>query len=381
MIYLDYAATTPLDPEVLDAMLPFLGESFGNPSSVHRAGQAARRAVDLARDSVAEALGADSGEIYFTSGGTESDNLALLGVLLAARAKSGRDALIVSAAEHHAVLDTARFAKSLGFDVTVLPVDDRARVSPGALTDALSEKTALVSLMHGNNEVGTLHDIASLAEIARAQGALFHTDAVQTFGAVPLDVKALGVDLLTVSAHKIYGPKGSGALYVRRGVRFSPWLHGGGQERERRAGTENVAGIVGLGKAAAVLPGWRDGEAVRLTGLRKTFAAALSERIPDVWFNGPQGGETGRLSGVLNAGFPGGDAETILLALDGRGIAASAGSACASGSLDPSHVLLAMGLSHARAQASIRFSMGRSTAAGDLEAAVCALVDICGRRG
>ena len=372
MIYLDYAATTPLDPEVLDAMLPFLGERFGNPSSVHRAGQAARRAIDLARDSVAVALGADSGEVYFTSGGTEANNLALLGVLLAAREKSGRDGLIVSAAEHHAVLDCARFARTLGFSVTVLPVDDEARVSPDALAEALTDRVALVSVMHANNEVGTIQPISELARVAHERGALFHTDAVQTLGALPLNVQTLGADLLSVSAHKIYGPKGSGALFLRRGVKLTPWLYGGQQEREKRAGTENVAGIVGLGKAAQLLPAWRDAESVRLSVLRDCFWDALQASIPGVWRNGPTLGPE-RLPANLNVGFPGGDAETLLLALDHKGIAASAGSACASGSLDPSHVLLAMGLTRAQAHGSLRFSLGRSTTAEDLARAVEAL--------
>lgn len=372
MIYLDYAATTPVDPEVRDAMLPYLGEAFGNPSSVHRAGQTARRALDLARDTVTGALGADSSEIYFTSGGTEANNTALLGTLLAAREKSGRDGLIVSAAEHHAVLDAAQFAKKLGFEVTVLPVDREARVSPEALNDALTDRVALVSLMHANNEVGTISPIAEFAELAHARGALFHTDAVQTLGALPLDVRELGADLLTISAHKIYGPKGAGALYVRRGVKLTPWLYGGQQEREKRAGTENVAGIVGMGKAVELLPSWRDSESLRLANLRDGFWDALQTALPGVWRNGPTLGPE-RLPANLNVGFPAGDAETLLLALDHKGIAASAGSACASGSLDPSHVLLAMGLSRARAHGSLRFSLGRSTTAKQLAQTVEAL--------
>ena len=379
MIYLDYASTTPLDPRVRDVMLPYLSERFGNPSSVHRTGQDARRAVDAARDIVASTLGCDSGEIYFTSGGTEAANLALLGVLLAARERTGRDGLIVNAAEHHAVLDTAKFARTLGFAVTILPVDSQARISLESLADALTDNVALVSVMHANNEVGTVNPIEKFAALAHARGAVFHTDAVQTLGALPLSVEDLGADLVSVSAHKIYGPKGAGALYVRRGVRLSPWLHGGGQEREKRAGTENVAGIVGFGKAAELLPAWRDAESIRLGQLRNAFWDALESRLPGVWRNGPEFGPD-RLPGNLNVGFPGGDSETLLLALDGRGIAASAGSACASGSLDPSHVLLAIGLSHAQAQSSLRFSLGRSTTSEELSAVVEALCSILSTR-
>ena len=321
---------------------------------------------------VAGALGTDASDVYFTSGGTEANNTALLGTLLAAREKTGRDGLIVSAAEHHAVLDAAHFAQKLGFEVTVLPVDREARVSPDTLADALTDRVALVSLMHANNEVGTISPIAELAKVAHERGALFHTDAVQTLGALPLDVRELGVDLLTISAHKIYGPKGVGALYVRRGVKITPWLYGGQQEREKRAGTENVAGIVGLGKAVELLPSWRDSEAVRLARLRDSFWDALQAAIPGVWRNGPELGPE-RLPANLNVGFPGGDAETLLLALDHKGIAASAGSACASGSLDPSHVLLAMGLSRAQAHGSLRFSLGRSTTAEQLAQTVEAL--------
>ncbi len=360
MIYLDHAATTPLDPEVRDAMLPFLFEHFGNPSSIHRVGQEARRAIDTARDALAEALGAEPGEIYFTSGGTEACNLALLGALLSARQSSGRDGLIVSSVEHHAVLDTAHFAGALGFNVTVLPVDAHGRVAPEALAEALTNKTALVSLMDANNEVGTLQPISELARLAHASGALFHTDAVQTLGAFPLDVQKSGVDLLSASAHKIYGPKGVGALYVRRGTKLTPWLHGGTQEREKRAGTENVAGIVGFGKAAALLPTWRDSNSARLAPLRDQFWTEIQAKIPGVVLNGPPPGPE-RLPGNLNVCFPRTDAETLLLALDFRGVAASAGSACASGSLEPSHVLIALGRSLTQARASIRLSLGRET--------------------
>jgi cysteine desulfurase len=360
VIYLDHAATTPIDPEVREAMIPFIFEHFGNPSSIHRVGQEARRAIDTARDALATALGAEPGEIYFTSGGTEACNLALLGALLSARQSSGRDGLIVSAIEHHAVLDTAHFAQTLGFTVTVLPVDELGRVAPEALAEALTDRTALVSIMDANNEIGTLQPISALAALAHSRGALFHTDAVQTLGVLTIDVDRLGVDLLSASAHKIYGPKGVGALYARRGVKLTPWLHGGTQEREKRAGTENVAGIVGFGKAAELLPTWRDKTSARLAPLRDDFWTELQNKIPGAVLNGPPPGPE-RLPGNLNVCFPGTDAETLLLALDFRGVAASAGSACASGSLEPSHVLIALGRSLTQARASVRFSLGRHT--------------------
>jgi cysteine desulfurase len=373
VIYLDHAATTPIAPEVRDAMLPYLTERFGNPSSIHRVGQEARRALDGARDTLAEALGADPAEVYFTSGGTEAGNLALLGTLLAVRETTGRNGLIVNHAEHHCVLDMAYFAQTLGFSVTVLPVDSCGRVLPDVLAEALTDNTALVSVMHANNELGTLQPIATLAERAHARGALFHTDAVQTLGALPLNVSQLGIDLLSVSAHKIYGPKGIGALYARRGLKLYPMLHGGSQERQKRPGTENVAGIVGLGEAVRLLPTWRDDAAAHMARLRSTFWETLQAAIPGVALNGaPFGPE--RLPANLNVRFPRKDAETVLLALDFHGIAASAGSACASGSLEPSHVLVAIGLSLTEARASVRFSLGRSTTEAELTQTAEALV-------
>jgi cysteine desulfurase len=375
-IYLDYAATTPVDPLVREAMLPFLGEAaFGNPSSVHAFGQDARRAIDRARDAVAVAVGCHPSEIYFTSGGTEADNTAVVGALLANRER-GRDHLVTTTIEHHAVLDCARFAeKTLGFSVTYVAVDGDGRVAPEAVEAAMTERTALVSVMHANNEIGTIQPIAEIARRARDKGARFHTDAVQTLGQIPLDVDALGVDLMTISAHKIYGPKGVGALYVRRGTRFTPWLHGGQQEREKRAGTENAAGIVGFGKAAELLPSWREGEAARVTALRDWFLAAARNAIPDARLNGHR---TLRLPNNVNLSFPDADGEALLLNLDMRGIAVSSGSACASGSIEPSHVLLALGLPLPLARAALRFSLGRGTTEGDLETALAALVAAVG---
>jgi cysteine desulfurase len=378
-VYLDYAATTPVDPLVRDAMLPYLSDEFGNPSSVHRFGQDVRRAIDRARDNLAASIGCDASEVYFTSGGTEADNTALLGVLLAARER-GRDHLVTTTVEHHAVLDCAAFAReTLGFTVTYVPVDEYGRVDPAAVDEVVTDRTALVSVMHANNEVGTIQPVAEIARRVRERGAYFHTDAVQTYGQIPLDVDALGVDLMTLSAHKIYGPKGVGALYVRKGVRFTPWLHGGQQEREKRAGTENAAGIVGFGRAAELLPTWRDREAVRFAALRDRFIGAVRERLPDARLNGHP---TERLPNNVNLSFPGADGETLLLALDLRGVAASSGSACASGSIEPSHVLLALGLPLPLARAAVRFSPGRGTTEDDLTYAADVLAPIvCAARG
>ena len=360
-LYLDYAATTPTDPQVREAMLPFLGESFGNPSSVHRVGQEVRRALDNARDVLAAAIGAESGEIYFTSGGTEANNLALLGVLMAAK-EQGRNHLITNPTEHHAVLDAALFARELGFEVTVIPVDGFGMLHPEALAEALTDKTALVSVMHANNEVGTINPIRELAALAHERGALFHTDAVQTLGALPLDVAQFGVDLMSVSSHKIYGPKGVGALYIKSGVKCSPLFHGGSQERQKRPGTENVPGIVGFGKAVSLLPEWRDEAAVRLAPLRDRFIS----RLPQGRLNGHP---TQRLASNINLSFVKPDGETMLLALDLWGICASSGSACSSGSIDPSHVLTAMGVPREQALGAVRFSLGRHTTSEELEKA------------
>ena len=365
-VYLDYAATTPVDPEVRDAMLPFLsGEAFGNPSSVHAWGQRVRNAIDAARDTAAAAIGAHSSEIYFTSGGTEADNTALLGVLLANRDRGGH--VVTTTIEHHAVLNCARFAaEDLGFSVSYVTVDAEGRVDPDAVEAAMTEKTTLVSVMHANNEIGTIQPVAEIARRVHARGVLFHTDAVQTLGQMPLDVLGLGADLVTLSAHKIYGPKGIGALYVRKGTHFSPWLHGGQQEREKRAGTENAAGIVGFGKAMELLPRWWETEPVRAAALRDRLFDALHGSLPDIRRNGPV---SGRLPNNLNVSFPGADGEALLLNLDARGVAASSGSACASGSIEPSHVLLALGLPLPLVRSAVRFSLGRQTTEAEIDTA------------
>jgi len=358
-IYLDHAATTPLRPEVRAAMEPFLGgggEAFGNPSSLHAEGQRARRALDAARDTLAQALGCQFSELTFTSGGTESDNAAMVGTLLANRGRG--DHLVITAIEHEAVGATARFLQTLGFRVTVVPVDEWGRVLPQAVADAMTDQTVLVSVIHASNEVGTVQPLREIADVVHARGAWLHTDAVQTFGQLPTNRDALGVDLLTVSAHKIYGPKGAGALFAREGIPMTPLLHGGGQERERRSGTENVAAIVGFGEAVHRMLPEREAEAVRLTALRDTLWADLQRRIPRAVLNGHP---SARLPNNLNVSFPGLDAETLLLALDRAGVSASSGSACASGSIEPSHVLTAMGLSDARVNSALRLTLGRGT--------------------
>ncbi len=353
-------------------MLPFLGPEYGNPSSIHRTGQLVRRALDKARDSIAAALRCESSEIVFTSGGTESDNLAVLGILLAARER-GRDHVVTAAAEHHAVLDACHAAqKVFGFRCTVLPVDGYGRVDPSAIAEAVDERTALVSVMHANNELGTFNPVRRIAEVAHSVGALFHTDAVQTLGALSISFESTGADLISVSAHKIYGPKGVGVLAVRSGVRLQALHFGGGQERERRPGTENVAGVVGFGAAVELLATWRDSEANRQSALRDAFVAKLAGRIPGACLNGDP---VDRLPGNANVRLPGIDSETLLLALDFHGVAASAGSACAAGSIEPSHVLLATGMGMAAARSSVRFSLGRSTTEAELDRVVDILAE------
>lgn len=366
-IYLDHAATTPVDPAVRDAMLPVLGDEFGNPSSIHRSGQRVRRAIDTARDQLAAALSCESSEVVFTSGGTEADNWAVLGVLLAAR-EQGRDHVVTATAEHHAVLDAAQVARdAFGFRCTVLPVDSWGRVDPLVVAEVVDSRTALVSVMQANNELGTFNPVREIADVAHRSGALFHTDAVQTLGAIPVSFASTGADLISVSAHKIYGPKGVGVLAVRSGTPIQALHFGGGQERGRRPGTENVAGIVGFGAAVELLAVWRDAEAVRQSALRNRFVAALAERIPGACLNGDP---EHRLPGNANVRLPGMDSETLLLALDFHGVAASAGSACAAGSIEPSHVLLATGMGMAAARQSVRFSLGRATTWDELEQVV-----------
>jgi cysteine desulfurase len=357
-IYLDYAATTPMDTEVAATMLPYLSGplSLGNASSIHRFGRQARAAVDEARDAVARLIQADYAELYFTGSGTEADNLALIGVMQSA--PTGRNHLVVSAIEHHAILHTAHYLQTQGYAVTTVPCNSEGLVSPEAVTEAVTDQTALVSIMHANNEIGTIQSIADFARIAHARGAKFHTDAVQSAGMLPVDVRALECDLLSLCAHKIYGPKGAGALYIRQGVKVSPQIHGGAQEREKRAGTENVAALVGFGKAAELSSARRDTDSAHLMALRERFLDLLRAAIPDLILNGHP---TLRLPNNINVSVPGTEGTTLLMNLDRKGVAASSGSACSSGSLEPSHVLKAIGLVDTLASSGVRFSLGRTT--------------------
>ena len=352
--YLDHNATTPLAPAVLDAITGVLGEHFGNASSVHMFGQMAKAQVDGARAAVADLIGARPQEIVFTSGGTEADNLAIRGVTEAAATGRKRH-LIASAIEHEAVLKTLKALGRNGWTTTLLPVAGSGLVAPDALESALTDETVLVSIMHANNEVGTVQPIAELAAIARRRGVLFHTDAVQSAGKLPLAVDRLGVDLLSLSAHKLNGPKGVGALWVRRGLRLVANQTGGGQERNRRGGTENVPGIAGFGAAARLAAAAIDTGATEIGGLRDRLEAGILANVPGTVVNGDR---ARRIPNTTNVSFESVEAESLLIALDLEGVAVSTGSACSSGTLEPSHVLQAMGCSPHRTQSSIRFSLG-----------------------
>lgn len=359
-VYLDHGATTPVDPRVVEAMRPFLTEKFGNASSIHQFGQEAREGVDRAREIVAGAVGATPQEIVFTSGATEADNFAVLGAAGANEAR-GRH-VITSSVEHHAVLEPCRFLESRGCTVTYVPVDRHGRVNPDDVGRALRDDTILISVMHANNEIGTLEPVAEIGRIAHERGILMHTDATQSVGILPVRVGDLHVDLLSMSAHKRYGPKGVGALYVRKGARVARIQHGGSHERNRRAGTENVPAIVGFGEAVRIALDM-DGEAVRLRRLRDRMIAGLV-RLDGAHLNGHP---TERLPGNVNVSFEGADSESILMALDFRGIAASSGSACTSGSLEPSHVLSAIGLIPEIAAGTVRFTLGRWTTEAEVD--------------
>ncbi|MGA8013324.1 MAG: cysteine desulfurase family protein [Candidatus Acidiferrales bacterium] len=368
-VYLDYNATTPVDPAVLEAMLPFLGEYFGNAGSVHSAGQRARAAVDAARDSVAALIGAKPSEIVFTSGGTEADNLALFGMVAAS--PKPRKHVITTAIEHHAILHSCDELARQGVEVTVVPVstarDSQGIVDPEEIRRALRPETVLISVMHANNELGTIQPIEEIARIAAEAGVCFHCDAVQSAGKAPLDVNKLGTDLLSISAHKFCGPKGVGVLYVRSGRQIAPRFYGGHAERDRRPGTENVPGIVGLGKAADLARKLLPEDAARIHALRDRLETALLERIPNVLINGDR---SRRVPNTSNLSFPGAGGEALLIALDLQGVACSTGAACSSGSTEPSHVLLAAGLSHDDARSSLRFSLGRPTTADEIDRAI-----------
>jgi cysteine desulfurase len=370
-IYLDHNATTPVEPAAAAAMVRALHDLFGNASSVHYYGQQAKAALDLARSAVADLIGAEPSEVIFTSGGTEADNFAIRGAAEALEV-TGRKHLITSGIEHEAVLNTFKALARRGWKTTLLPLDRTGIVSADRLREAITDDTALVSIMHANNEIGTIQPIAELTEITHARGALFHTDAVQTAGKIPLKVRTLGVDLLALSAHKFYGPKGAGALWVKRGVRLTPFLSGGKQERNRRAGTENVPGLIGMGVAAGGAQGRMSTEAPRLSALRDRLEQGILKSVPNTDVNGSR---DARVPNTTNISFERIEAESLLIALDLEGVAVSTGSACSSGTLEPSHVLKAMNLPSHRAQNSIRFSLG----AGNTEEQIDRVIEILPR--
>ena len=361
-IYLENAATTAVSPEVLEAMLPYFTQCFGNPSSIHSTGRDARRVVDAARRQVAAAIGAQPQEIYFTAGGSESDNWAIKGTAFTRKSRGNH--IITSAIEHHAVLHTCAWLEKQGFEVTYLPVDEFGRVRVEDVEKAITDKTILITIMAANNEIGTIQPIAEIGKLAHDKGILFHTDAVQAIGAMPIDVNAMHIDMLSMSGHKFHGPKGIGALYIRKGVKIDQYLHGGAQERGQRAGTENLAGIVGMGKAIEIATQHLEENAARLTVLRDKLIDGILAEIPDVRLNGHR---TQRLPNNVNVSVRYVEGEALLLRLDLAGIAGSSGSACTSGSLDPSHVLLAIGLPHEIAHGSLRLSLGTDTTEAEID--------------
>ncbi|MEW6117372.1 MAG: cysteine desulfurase NifS [Nitrospirota bacterium] len=361
-VYLDNAATTPTDPEVVRAMLPYFSEIYGNPSSAHSWGFEAREAVERARKSVAGFMGARSNEVVFTSGGTESDNAAIKGVAFANRNRG--DHIITSSIEHHAVLEPCAFLEKNGFDITYLPVDRYGLVSPDDVKKVITKRTILISVMHANNEIGTIQPIAEIGKIAKENGIIFHTDAVQTFGHMRFDVNELGADLLSVSAHKLYGPKGVGALYIREGTKLSPFMHGGTQERGWRASTHNVPGIVGFGKAVEIASEGLYQEQKEVAVLRDRLMNGILERIPHSVLNGHP---AMRMPGNVNVSFKNAEGELIMTYLDQEGIACSTGSACNAATKGPSHVLLAIGLPHHLITGSLRLTLGKHTTAENID--------------
>ncbi len=373
-IYLDNAATTAVRPEVLEAMLPWFTQEFGNASSVHAWGRRSQRVVDESREKIASLLGAQASEIYFTSGGTEADNWAIKGYATRHREKGLH--LITSAVEHHAVLHTFDVLKKQGFEVTVLPVDEGGLVEPQSLRDALRPDTILVSVMLANNEVGAIQPIAELAKIAKEAGAAFHTDAVQAVGHIPINVKELGVDMMTFSAHKFHGPKGIGALYIRRGVALDNLMDGGAHERGRRAGTINHPAIVGMAKALELSAGELPEAGIRIAALRDRMIDGILATVPRSRVNGDR---VHRLPGNVNVSFTGMEGEALVLSLDMAGIAASSGSACSSGSLDPSHVLLAMNVPIGSAQSALRLTLGEETTQDDVDYTISKVAEIVER--
>jgi cysteine desulfurase len=374
IIYMDHAATTPADPRVVEAMTPWFTEQFGNPATLYTCGGEAETAVEEARARVARHLNAEPEEIYFTSGGTESDNWAVKGVADAHQNK-GRH-IIISPIEHHAVLESAEWLQKRGYEVTTLRVDSTGMVDPEDVRAALRPDTILISVMHANNEVGTIEPIAEIGAIAREAGVIFHTDSVQSVGKIPVDVKALQVDLLAASGHKIYGPKGVGIMYMGRRIRVTPLMHGGSQERNRRAGTSNVPGIIGFAKALDIAVEVMEAEGARERAMRDRLWAGLQERIPDIWLNGHP---TERLPGAINFRVEGIEGEAMILCLDMNRVNVSSGSACTTGSLDPSHVLLAMGIPAELAHGSLRVTLGRDNTEADVDHFLNSFPDIVAR--
>ena len=373
-IYADHSATTPMKPEVLEAMLPYFSETFGNASTIYFEGREAKKAVSDAREKVAKAIGAESDEIYFTGSGTESDNWAIRGIARANKSKGNH--IITSAVEHHAVLHTCSDLEKEGFEVTYLPVDEFGMVSPKDVENAITDKTILITIMMANNEIGTIMPIAEIGRIAKEKGVIFHTDAVQAIGMMEIDVNEMNIDLLSLTAHKFYGPKGAGALFVRKGVKIAPFITGGAQERNKRAGTENTAAIVGLGAAIELATRDIKGTTERLKAIRDRYINRVLSEIPHSRLNGHP---TERMASNANISFEFIEGESLLLMLDMKGICASSGSACTSGSLDPSHVLLAIGLKHEIAHGSLRVTFGEKNTIEDADRIVDALVEIVAR--
>lgn len=370
-IYLDHAATTPVNPAVVEAMLPYFTERFGNPATLYSVGMSARDGVDTAREILADALNASPDEVIFTSGGTESDNSAIWGIAQANRER-GRH-MLTTPIEHHAVLEPMETLAQNGFEMELLPVDSEGRVDPVEVAKRIRPDTIIVSVMHANNEIGTVEPIAEIGAICRERGVFFHTDAVQTFGKLPIDVRAMNIDLLSLTGHKFHGPKGIGALYIRRGTPLARFQEGGGQEKGRRGGTLNVPGIVGLGEAARIILSDRDTETKRLTSLRDYLMEQLTEAIPGLHISGSR---THRLPHNVHVCIEGVDGEPMLLALDAAGICVSAGSACSAGATEPSHVLKAIGISRESARGALRLTLGRSTTVEKLDYVVETLTGI-----
>ncbi|MDW8801137.1 cysteine desulfurase NifS [Clostridium sp. A1-XYC3] len=375
-VYMDYSATTYTKPEVLEEMLPFFTEHFGNPSSLYSMSDVPRKAVNTARERVAKAINAEKEEIFFTAGGSESDNWILKGIAFANKNKGNH--IITTKIEHHAILHACKFLEKNGFEVTYLPVDEYGIISLEDLKNAITDKTILVSIMFANNEIGAIQPIAEIGKLCREKKVYFHTDAVQAIGHVKIDVKEMNIDALSMAGHKFYGPKGVGAMYLRKGVKIENLIHGGGQEKGKRASTENVPGIVGMGKAIELATEELETEAARLRDLRDKLLNGLVEKIPYVKINGPIGDN--RMPGNVNVSFIGIEGETLLLDLNDEGIYASTGSACASGSLDPSHVLLSIGLSHGVAHGSLRLSLGSGTTEEQVDYALEVIPRIVARR-